>query len=253
MRRQFWGLWSNATKIHVWAAPLSWVILTSFAQPGYAQGDPAAVESLPCLQVQALPYVHDAQLNPSDFIDVKLTNNCGKDITAWKIVYRDAQGKPHHGFAQDRVTLLRLPQLPDRQLGDILRADATLTIKQAPSVVLESASVSAGAALFVDRSAAGSSHDISMLLEQRRKNLVRAKEQLSILEGFSSYGAAVTLAQKASDAKAAGDGSAAFLASLAAAFRQNPDPSSWAAFVEQKRNSLLDMCKIIEFHLAGSQ
>jgi hypothetical protein len=228
-------------------------LVAAIAPMGRAQDVSASSEGLPCLQVQALPYVHDAQLNPDEFIDVKLTNNCGKDITAWKIVYRDAQGARHQGHGQDRVTLLSLPQLPDRRLGDILRAGATLTIKQASSVVLESASVSAAAALFVDRSAAGSPRDISMLLEARRRNLVTVKEQLSILEGFSSYGDAVTLGQKASDANAAGDAYAHFLAHLADAFRRNSDPSSWAAFVEQERNSLLGMSRVIEFHLAGSQ
>jgi len=242
-------------KGHVRTTLLFWLVLPSLAPLGYAQGDSAVHESegLPCLQVQALPYVHDAQINPDDDIDVKLTNKCGKDITAWRIVYRDAQGAQHYGFGQDRVTLLCLPQLPDRQRRDIFRAGATLTIKQASSVMLESASVAAAAALFVDRSAAGSARDISMLLEARRRELARVKGQLSILEGFSNYGNAVTLGQKASDARAAGDGSAHFLANLAQAFRQNPDPSSWAAFVEQKRNELLGMSKIIEFHLAVSQ
>ncbi len=178
---------------------------------------------------------------------VTVTNNCGKDITAYFLRCRDRSGGKLSGLAEDHLVMLARPAY----LGpyhDILRTGKTWSIVGAVDATVSTVSVSA--VWYADMTTAGDPEEASYLVEIRKQALLGFKDELEALGSYDTYVLAKELPQDAAAAKAENRRGYRYLTYLAESFSRS-DAVSWNDFVQLERRRLGDEIKLLETHLAA--
>lgn len=175
-----------------------------------------------------------------------LTNKCGKDITAFRLLFRDAgSGRPLLALDQELLDSLE-SQVPG---ADIFRASTSRTLSwnfPDPSV-----SAAVTAALFLDRSVFGDSDGVRHLLDHRARVLQELIEESRLLDSVADWNAALELHTRADEAKKAKSTSAAYLENLARELDRS-NAVSWETFVGRERKRLLATAALFKEHLGRS-
>jgi hypothetical protein len=181
-------------------------------------------------------------------LTLTLTNNCGKDITAYHVDFRDASGQVSFGSGQDALALLAVPKASWPRGLDIYRAGATWsqdTISNAPWV-----SASATAALYADMTVEGEPEGIAALVQGRKDWLLSLRSHLEILSSYEAYAFAKELPRDAAEGKAIKGSRDNYISLLANRFSRS-DETSWNAFVQHERLTIQDTIRVFEDHLAA--
>ena len=200
-----------------------------------------------CLLVIAQPAPLNIDPTGKSFT-LTMTNNCGKDITAYQVWFRDDSGQHISGFAEERLAILAIPEDIRSANMDIFRAGATWSGGSGSSD--RWTSVSATAVWYADMTTAGDAEDISELIKSRREMVIRYKKELDILGSYDTYASAKKLPQDAAEAKAKNSPTYADLSHLAAQFSRC-DETSWKAFVQFQKRYTEDLISLFEAAVAA--
>jgi hypothetical protein len=187
-----------------------------------------------CLVVQMQPPSPTSE--PDSGVQVKLTNNCGKDITAYELRITDESGKLVAGFGQDMLARYSAPGT-----SGTLRDGAakSVDVSNAPS---PSGAVSVSAVLFLDGSAGGDPTDVEPLLSRRRSALGMYEARLALLKTFSTWSSTSGLRQRAEETQGF---QGTDLKNLLDVLNRS-DASSWDSFVKREREDLNRVIKLYQ-------
>jgi hypothetical protein len=201
-----------------------------------------------CLAVQAqLP-----PTDPPDEATLTLTNNCGKDITAYLLEFRDSSGRLASGFSEDIPVRLAHPA-PRRAQDDILVSGKSAAVKVAVANSTSATTVKVAAILFADRSAFGAQEDVDRLIRFRRGTLTRLQAEYEALKEVGDYAEAkATLQLKAEAAKASNAPDAGFLRNLQQQLDRS-DANSWATAMAHYRQWYVRAIALYQDHLQQNQ
>jgi len=181
-------------------------------------------------------------------VTLTMTNNCGKDITAYQVWFRDDSGQHTSGFAEERLAILAIPEGVRAADMDIFRAGATWSGGSGSSDPW--ASVSATAVWYADMTTAGDPKDVAMLIKSRREMVIRFKKELDVLGSYDTYASAKKLPQDAAEAKAKNSPTSDQLSHLAAQFSRS-DETSWKTFVQFQKQYTEDEISLFEATVAA--
>ncbi len=188
--------------------------------------------------------------------ELSLSNNCGKDITAYRILARDSAGARKWATGKDDLATLTLTQ-PQPAGMDVFRMNTSRTVPIEPPP--PGGSVSVAAAIFIDGTTEGDPEDVADILVVRQEWLAEIKEQLTILNSASDWTSALELRRRSNQLKSAvtasNDRSAFYLEELAKR-QERSNATSWNTFVGDEHQRLLKLIELFERHLKtanGSQ
>ncbi len=181
-------------------------------------------------------------------VTLTMTNNCGKDITAYQVWFRDDSGQHTSGFAEERLAILAIPEDVRSANMDIFRAGATWSGGSGSSEPWSS--VSATAVWYADMTTAGDPKDVAMLIKSRREMVIRYKKELDVLGSYDTFASAKKLPQDAAEAKAKNSPTYDDLSQLAAQFSRC-DETSWKAFIQFKKRYTEDLISLFEATVAA--
>lgn len=156
----------------------------------------AAADLSGCLAVEVRP-APPGEADKS--LTLTLTNNCGKDITAYHVDFRDASGKVSFGFGQDALALLAVPRADWPTGLDIYRAGSTWSLDSISQASW--ASASATAVLYADMTVEGDPGGVAGLIQGRKDWLLTLRSHLEILGSYEAYAFAKELPRDAAQAK----------------------------------------------------
>ncbi len=200
-----------------------------------------------CLLVIAQPA--PSNIDPTGkSLTLTMTNNCGKDITAYQVWFRDDSGQHTSGFAEERLGFLAIPEGVRAANMDILRAGATWSGGSGSPD--RWTSVSATAVWYADMTTAGDPKDVAVLIKSRREMVIRYKKELDVLGSYDTYASAKKLPQEAAEAKAKNSPTYDDLSRLAAQFSRC-DETSWKTFVQFQKRYTEDLIGLFEAAVAA--
>lgn len=190
----------------------------------------AGTSGVGCLEV-AVQKVSPASAG-GFFADIQLSNNCGKDITAFRLVLRDdASGQDLAKFGQE-LLVYSTGEYP-RQ--DILRVGKRKSVEV--GVPVQAVAVSAIGILFLDGTAVGDGGEVAQIQQWVQVQLARLQQEAAVLGGVKDYVDAIHQLHNAADGPEGARSAAAYYSAKLARYLDRSDPEAWVKFValEQKR------------------
>jgi hypothetical protein len=167
------------------------------------------------------------------FADIQLSNNCGKDITAFRLVLRDgASGEALTRFGQE----LLLCSTGDYVGQDILRDGNSKSVQV--GVPVQSVAVAATGALFLDGSAAGEAAEIAQIRQSVQAQLARLRQEAAVLGSVKDYVDAMRRLHDAEDGSTDSGSAAAIYSAKLSRSLDRSDPAAWAKLVESEQKRL---------------
>lgn len=202
-----------------------------------------AAPSPDCLAVQLTPPDSNSGVSTLQFT---VTNHCDKDITAYRLVFRDiATGKEILTLSQELLD--SLADTPP--ITDILHPNQSRAFPL--DLPVSTVTGSATALIFLDDSTAGQPNDAAALVSNRTRGLVRYEERLKILESVSTWNEALTLHERVDQANAAKSPETSYLQWLSEQFDRS-NAASWDAYVDHARKRLSRVIELFRTHVRGA-
>jgi hypothetical protein len=210
-------------------------------------GDGKADQAVGCIQMVVMPAQSDA--TTSNPVIVRMTNRCGKDITAYYFRSLDSHGNEHAAFGQELLAGL---VLTDVRGPTLFRVNASRDLKPFdPPDALFTPMVTA--VIFSDCTRLGREGDLNRLVRLRTRQLARLQSERETLESVSDWGSTASLRRRTEDARIAGSASYPYLKNWTMRFERMPnsDAATWERVVTVERKRLDALIDTYASHLRG--